>query len=153
MEEKRHLFCHFWLETFHVFNLLITQQGITVFFAMFALECSEEIIYRNHFDWWSLSVSSVWFLLISNGFLWNGQSVNANSVLIRAFCRLLWVEIIYFTCFFLLSCRMKWLTTDKYIRDFIVKDYFLWKYLLKSLLIHDILLLYWEIFHPSSILV
>jgi hypothetical protein len=43
--------------------------------------CYEEMTYRNYFDWWNLSVSI--------GVLWNGQSVNASSVLFRAFCRIL----------------------------------------------------------------
>jgi hypothetical protein len=83
MEEKRHLFCHFWLETFHLFNVLFTQQGITVFFAMFAFQCYEEIIYRNHFQWWSLSVSSVWFQMDFYGManLWTPtQSYSGLSV-------------------------------------------------------------------------
>jgi hypothetical protein len=84
--KKRQFLCQHWLETFRILNSFVTQQGITVFLQHFVWSNT------NHFDCWNLLVGSEWFLLILHAFLRNGQSVNANSVLIRAFCRL-WDEM------------------------------------------------------------
>jgi hypothetical protein len=63
--------------------------------------CYEEMIYRNYGEMCQV----------------NGQSVNASSVLIRAFCRLLWDEIIHFYLFvsfsLLISDRMSYAQIKK----------------------------------------